>query len=268
MTESDNVYVAGLPQGLTEDALKTIFGAYGTISQCRCVPGQPKANALIRFGSVDEAKWIVENLNGNIAQGLTEPIQVRFADTPESKAQKWAGGGGWGGDKGDKGAKGGGKGYSPYDGGKGKMDQMMMMMMMMKGGKGGKGKGGKGGKGGARGLIAALQQSGVWGKAKYENDENTLHVSGLPYDTTDLDLYKIFAPFGGLAPLGVRAMQHEDGSCKGFGFVNCNDAQTAQSALMALNGLQTQDGTTITVSIKREFAGKNGGKDGGGKGKQ
>merc|ERR1719460_2910638 len=54
---------------------------------------------MMRLASVEMATWIVENLNGNIPEGLTEPIIARYANDKK------------GGGKGDKG--------SPYGGGKG-----------------------------------------------------------------------------------------------------------------------------------------------------
>jgi hypothetical protein len=61
---------------------------------------------MLRFASVDEAKWLVENLNGNIPEGLTEAIQVRFANAPGAgkggKGKDWSNdqsnnGGSWNG---------------------------------------------------------------------------------------------------------------------------------------------------------------------------
>merc|ERR1711953_558164 len=39
-----------------------------------------KQSAIVEFEYPDEAQWVVENLNGNIAEGLEQPIAVRFAD--------------------------------------------------------------------------------------------------------------------------------------------------------------------------------------------
>merc|ERR1712058_158122 len=57
---------------------------------------------------------MVENLNGNIPQGLTKAVSVRFADSPTMKAKKIQGCFA-GGDEGFGKAKGKGKGKSsPY----------------------------------------------------------------------------------------------------------------------------------------------------------
>merc|ERR1712166_1112057 len=113
------------------------MGAYGQIVDSRMLPGRDEAAkpcAMIRFASVEMATWVVENLNGNIPQGLAEPIIARFANS---------GGGSKGGAKG--GDFGGGGKAAGFGG---------------KGGDFGGGKGGpKGKKGGAPGSFQALMQS-------------------------------------------------------------------------------------------------------------
>lgn len=78
----DNLFVAGLPLDVTEDRVRELFGQYGTVSQCKILPDQPgKADraALVRFGDEAQARWMVENMNGNIPVGLSSPLVVRFA---------------------------------------------------------------------------------------------------------------------------------------------------------------------------------------------
>merc|ERR1712110_1055780 len=68
------------------------------------------------------------------------------------------------------------------------------------------------------------------------NEQIALYINGLPGTCTDLHLYRLFAPFGPIAPKGVRAVTGPDGSCKGFGFVNYLDINAAQNAIMIMNG--------------------------------
>jgi len=91
---SDNLYIRGLPPGCMEETIQAIFGVYGTVTSVKVLPPPPGKNdvaCLMRMNSIDEAKWLVENLNGNIPQGLTEPINVRFADNVKGPGK---GGGG------------------------------------------------------------------------------------------------------------------------------------------------------------------------------
>mmetsp|Transcript_30019 Transcript_30019/g.67655 ORF Transcript_30019/g.67655 Transcript_30019/m.67655 type:complete len:261 (-) Transcript_30019:117-899(-) len=253
---SDNLFLSELPAAFTEEQLRSIFGAYGNIAQAKLMPGQGKNNALVRFATQDEAVWVKDNLNGNIPQGMTTPVNVKYANPPWSKGKGKDGGKGW---------SDGGKGWAPYDnGGKGKgWDD----------GKGwGKGKDGGKGKGKSiKGLKKGLIEAGALPGGKWSNDENALFIAGLPSDTTTEDLYEIFSPFGAIPARGCKAMTGDDGSCKGIGFVNYVDSTAVQNAIMTLNGTQMPDGTILKVSIKAEPSangGKNGGKDGGkGKGK-
>lgn len=261
---SANLYFAELPVGFTEADVQRVLGAYGTMTQTKILWATPgsKVAALVRYATVDEATWIVQNLNGNIPQGLTEPVVVRYAETPESKAQKAAAYGPAQGaygkgqapaarvqpytpaaysPKGAKGAKGASMSYQTA--GKGAWEEAWAAPAKGKG----KGKGSIS----IKMLYKGLCESEVFpGGSKYSNDENTLFVAGLPSDTQDVDLYKMFSPFGAIAPRGVRAMLHPDGNCKGFGFVNFMDSTTSQSAITALNGAQIMDGSTLVVKQK------------------
>merc|ERR1719473_2332705 len=94
-------------------------------------------------------------------------------------------------------------------------------------GKGGWGKGGCN----IRTLKEGIMAAGVLPGGKVDFNANALFVRGLPPDTTDLDLFHIFAPFGAIPAKGVRAMLGDEGMCKGFGFVNYIDPMACQLAL-------------------------------------
>mmetsp|Transcript_81792 Transcript_81792/g.100331 ORF Transcript_81792/g.100331 Transcript_81792/m.100331 type:complete len:279 (+) Transcript_81792:78-914(+) len=263
-----NIYVADLPAGIDVNTVQTIFSEYGTIvsGNIKVMPGNApgrKSAAMIRFSTLDEAKWIKENLDGNIPQGLSEAVIVRYADTPEIKAAKAMGmaGGGGGMGKGGWGMNGGGKGgYGKSKGGGPQRSMPYMapaaLMMGMAGGKGkvsvgGMKGGGKGQWGGIKGLFTGLLEAkALPGAAEMDNDRNALYVSGLPSDTQDVDLYRIFAPFGAIAPKGVKAMQNPDGSCQGWGFVNYLDSVSVSAASDMLNGTQQADGRELIVKAK------------------
>jgi len=88
-TGNDNLYVKGLPLGLTDTAVHQVFSVYGTVMQCRVLQASHATEtvAMVRMGSSDQAAWLVQNLNGNIPQGLTEPVSIKFADPPGAKKQ-------------------------------------------------------------------------------------------------------------------------------------------------------------------------------------
>eukprot|EP00747_Dinoflagellata_sp_TGD_P060126 gnl/TRDRNA2_/TRDRNA2_151887_c0_seq3.p1 gnl/TRDRNA2_/TRDRNA2_151887_c0~~gnl/TRDRNA2_/TRDRNA2_151887_c0_seq3.p1 ORF type:complete len:404 (+),score=46.01 gnl/TRDRNA2_/TRDRNA2_151887_c0_seq3:60-1271(+) len=88
---TDNVYITGLPEGMSDEWCRQIFGAYGQVTSVKVLPpktpGSGTCAGMVRFGTVAEAMWIVENLNGNIAQGLERPIMVKFASPSGGKGK-------------------------------------------------------------------------------------------------------------------------------------------------------------------------------------
>jgi len=250
---TDNLYIKGLPVNMTDSLLKTIFNAYGEVTQTRVLDTTGFAGdsiALVRMSTVEEAEWMVNNLDGNIPQGLSQPISVRFADTPETKQQRMA-------------AKiptgkivpvttAGTNRYSPYGGGTT-----------------------GGATGAATGLPTLVPSNGpnlvIVGSSSPEfmqaisdtvsklkgfetitfpdgTDPTNLYVKGLPQDATDVYLYNIFAPFG--AVQSVYIMRDPQGVCRGVGFVKFGVLQDAQLAMRTVNGNQLPDGSILNVSIK------------------
>lgn len=248
-----NIWIGDLPPAFTQEECQAIFSAYGTIVQCRVTPPQPgrNASALVRFSMPHEAAWLVENLNGNLPEGLDTPIVVKFAKeprnaqaapTPPAQAAPI-----WGPDPRSQ----------PYSGGAG-----------MKGGgkvgKSGKGCGDSAPLGTFQSLYGAVKGAGVLGGGQHVPTECQLHVRNLPPDTTDMDLMRLFSPFGALAPMKSLAMFGPDGTCKGVGFIDFVDAVSAQAAALALDNFALPDGTLLGVTQKKPS--KKGGKGEGGKG--
>lgn len=235
---SDNLFISDLPADVDQAQVQEIFGAYGNVTSSKVLPGQGKNAALVRFMSVEEATWVVDNLNGNIPQGLTTPIQVKYANPPGSKGPKGAKGGmgNW-----LPNGKGGDDRYSPY--GKGGTNGPQ-------GGFKGADKGAGKGDSTIKVLKKGLQMAEALPGGKWQNDAGAIWIGGLPTDTTDLDLYHIFAPFGSIPSNGVRAMLNEDGSCKGYGFVNYIDPAVAENVITTLNGTQLPDGSLLQVKVK------------------
>eukprot|EP00927_Polykrikos_kofoidii_P054749 TRINITY_DN49123_c0_g1_i1.p1 TRINITY_DN49123_c0_g1~~TRINITY_DN49123_c0_g1_i1.p1 ORF type:complete len:236 (-),score=35.79 TRINITY_DN49123_c0_g1_i1:185-838(-) len=212
---SSVLFIGDLPGTIDEGTCEKVFGAYGTLQRCKLLQLSPSGNraAILEFESADEAKWIVENVNGNIPQGLDSPVIVRYKHVGNSK--------------------GGSVRSEPY--GKSQSTQQRT------------------GKGTtiAELVNAICDSNALPGGSKYSNDENTIFVSGLPKDTKDDHLYSIFTPFGAIAPRGVRAMLDNQQSCKGFGFVNFLDPKAAALAISTLNGTTLPCGTVMQVKIKK-----------------
>eukprot|EP00931_Biecheleriopsis_adriatica_P016631 TRINITY_DN12210_c0_g1_i1.p2 TRINITY_DN12210_c0_g1~~TRINITY_DN12210_c0_g1_i1.p2 ORF type:complete len:233 (-),score=73.55 TRINITY_DN12210_c0_g1_i1:78-722(-) len=146
---SETLMVKGLPADMTNESCQKIFAQYGNVTSAKVLPvalGKTAAAAFVIMATVDEAKWIVENVNGNVPQGLASEIQVIFATPREEKL-------------GGKGGKGKGKGKDSWGGDSwGGMDAMMGMMQSWMGG--GDSWGGKGSKDGGKGGGCGY---GSWG---------------------------------------------------------------------------------------------------------
>ena len=59
----------------------SIFGQYGIVKDARMLPvapGKTAAAAVVEMNTADDAKWIVEHVNGNVPQSLTTPVTVAF----------------------------------------------------------------------------------------------------------------------------------------------------------------------------------------------
>jgi len=90
---SNNMFVAGLPMQITEEAVREIFSAYGLVQSLKVLPdsGRGDRAALVRMADPNQAQWIVDNLNNNIPVGLAgisnTPLTVRYADNRADKAK-------------------------------------------------------------------------------------------------------------------------------------------------------------------------------------
>lgn len=248
---SDNLFIGDLPPHVTDESVLAIFSAYGEVASCKAIPakaGGSKGAALVRFGTLAEAQWVLENLNGNLPEGLDEPVVIQYARNPPGGPANKKGGsnGGWG-----KGAWGAEPARAaPYAaGGKGW---------------GGAGGGGWGKAGGGEftfwSLMNTVVKRGVLPGSGKRPDEQCVYVKNLPPDTTDQCLYELFCPFGAIAPRGVKAMLKEDGTCNSVGFVDFQDPISAAAAVESLHGTPLADGNTLHLNLKKSK--KDGGKGG------
>jgi len=128
MADSAALHVTGLTKGISEDQVKEMFSTYGAVKSVGLLPDKadkPDAAAIVSMESAEQAKWIIDNVDGKIPEGSTNPLIIKKKIT-----NTWNKGMG----------KGYGYGYDAY----GQMDPYAMMQMMMyyKGKGKGKGKSG------------------------------------------------------------------------------------------------------------------------------
>lgn len=252
---SDKIFVGDIPQHYDENAIRALFGQYGSVVDCKLLPPRTqgeKGAALVRFASHAEAKGVVDTLNGTIPPGLMEPLYITFSKSQSSP-------GNWVPPAGGAPATTSGRPMFSLGGMGGGRATM--------GAVGQKGGGGFGGSGQAPAsscdittVVRMINKSNLLPGAGEKPDANTIYIKGVPRDTTDLDLYKIFAPFGAIAVNGVKAMLDGDGSCKGVGFVDYVDPGSAQMAIATLNGCQMPDGAHLLVEVRPPSKPREGGK--------
>ena len=72
-------------------------------------------------------------------------------------------------------------------------------------------------------------------------------MGGLPFETTDDELKKMFDPSGTVASATV-AIDKGTGRSKGFGFVEMPDDEEAKTAIGSLNGT-TMGGRELRVEV-------------------
>jgi translation initiation factor 3 subunit G len=72
------------------------------------------------------------------------------------------------------------------------------------------------------------------GSARRMDDSYAVRIANLPEDTTEADLVDLARPFGHV----VRSYlaRYDDGTCKGFAFVNFATLDSAEKAITRLNG--------------------------------
>jgi RNA recognition motif-containing protein len=89
---SSNLYVANLPQKVTELDLRMIFSRYGDIHSLRVLKypntGVSKGTALVRFVSIEDATRAKKSLHCLPLHGQDLPLEVKYAETKEEKLSR------------------------------------------------------------------------------------------------------------------------------------------------------------------------------------
>lgn len=78
---SEHLMVLGLPSLLSDDLAHRIFSQYGTVEQAKmleAISGASTRGCLLQMSTLEEAAWLVQNVNTNIPQGLEAPVTIQF----------------------------------------------------------------------------------------------------------------------------------------------------------------------------------------------
>ena len=90
-----------------------------------------------------------------------------------------------------------------------------------------------------------------------------MYVSNLSFHTTDEDLRKLFTEYGTVTSAKVIT-DRETGRSRGFGFVEMESDQEANTAMKNLNNKEVE-GRTMSVTVAREKQDKKNSNFGGNK---
>jgi RNA recognition motif-containing protein len=91
-----------------------------------------------------------------------------------------------------------------------------------------------------------------------------IYVGNLPWRATDAQLTEMFAAHGEVTEARI-VMDRETGRSRGFAFVTMANAQAAQAAINAINGVSLE-GRALVVNEAREQTGGGGFRGGAGGG--
>ncbi len=96
---SKKLYVGGLPYQVTEDTLREIFSAHGTVESAAVITdrmtGRSKGFGVVEMSSQEEAQAAIDKLNGTDLEGRNITVNVAKPREPRSGG----GGGGYGRDR-------------------------------------------------------------------------------------------------------------------------------------------------------------------------
>ncbi|KAK7862679.1 hypothetical protein R5R35_000924 [Gryllus longicercus] len=241
-----NLYVSGLPKNMTQQDLENLFSPYGriitsrilcdniTVRQFVCgagdsIPCLSKGVGFIRFDQRIEAERAIQELNGTIPKGSTEPITVKFANNPSNnnkaipplaaylapQARRFGG---------------------PIHHPTGRFSTGKTMLAINKGLQR------------YSPLAGDLLANSMLPGNAMNGSGWCIFVYNLAPETEENVLWQLFGPFGAVQSVKViRDLQTN--KCKGFGFVTMTNYDEAVVAIQSLNGY-TLGNRVLQVSFK------------------
>lgn len=94
-----NIYVGNVAVGVSEDQLRNLFAAYGTVKSVKIIKdrlsGEHRGFAFVEMGTMDEGKQALEALNGTELGG--QRLRINEARPREDRPRRPFHGGGNGG---------------------------------------------------------------------------------------------------------------------------------------------------------------------------
>ncbi|XP_037935342.1 protein elav isoform X2 [Teleopsis dalmanni] len=230
-----NLYVSGLPKSMSQQELEAIFAPFGSIITSRILQNagndaQTKGVGFIRFDKREEATRAIIALNGTTPNNCTDPIVVKFSNTPGSTSKiiqpqlpaflnpQLV-------------RRIGGAMHTPVNKGLARFSPMAgdMLDVMLPNGLG------------AAAAAASTLASGPGGAYP-------IFIYNLAPETEESALWQLFGPFGAVQSVKI-VKDPTTNQCKGYGFVSMTNYDEAAMAIRALNGY-TLGNRVLQVSFK------------------
>ncbi|XP_055921634.1 protein elav [Eupeodes corollae] len=238
-----NLYVSGLPKSMTQPELEGVFSPFGTIITSRILQNagsdnQTKGVGFIRFDKREEATRAIIALNGTTPKNCTDPIVVKFSNTPGSTSKiiqpqipaflnpQLV-------------RRIGGAMHTPVNKGLARFSPMAgdMLDVMI-----------PNGLGAAAAAAATTLATGPGGAYP-------IFIYNLAPESEESALWQLFGPFGAVQSVKI-VKDPTTNQCKGYGFVSMTNYDEAAMAIRALNGY-TMGNRVLQVSFKTNKANMN-----------
>lgn len=256
-SKDTNVYIANLPESLSDDQLRDMFDQYGEIINCKVLmnegTGKSRGIGLVKYAYKYQAEKAISAMSGKRLADSRDSLIVKLAIPSVSKHQPFGQAGGVHVSNASSGMGGAGAGrYNPIastgipsmtpiqhhhqmDSQYGSPTTMTVA---------------------ATPLTAQSVSKGSGHSTVITGQVFSLYVHGLGPQADELTLYELFSPFGGILNVKpIRDLEREGKPCKGFGFVNFRKYEDACHAATAMCDFM-YEGRILHVSFKQN-------KDGG-----
>uniref|UniRef100_A0A1B0BUU8 RRM domain-containing protein n=1 Tax=Glossina palpalis gambiensis TaxID=67801 RepID=A0A1B0BUU8_9MUSC len=230
-----NLYVSGLPKTMTQQELEASFAPHGSIITSRILrnagnDAQTKGVGFIRFDKREEATRAIIAFNGTIPLNCTDPIVVKFSNTPGSTSKiiqpqlpaflnpQLV-------------RRIGGAMHTPVNKRLARFSPMAgdMLDVMLPNGLG------------AAAAAATTLASGPGGAYP-------IFIYNFAPETEEAALWQLLGPFGAMQSVKI-VKDPTTSQCKGYGFVSMTNYEEAAMAIRALNGYTLGD-RVLQVSFK------------------
>lgn len=232
--QNSNVYIAGMPAWVTEEKLLSMFNSFGNVISHKLLTnpdGTSRGAGFVRYSLNSEATAAISEMGGKVLPETNGPLTVKLAIPPTSKQDSLQALGtittntitGIGLQNYPK------IRFSPLPAAQIHTPQTAV-------------------------ALALSECGGVTG----QNPKASVYVFGLQETSTDLTLYELFSPFGGIINVKlIRDLGKEGQPCKGYGFVNYVKSEDAVKAVKSMNGV-TYEERILQVSHKQNKSLENG----------